>query len=328
MVRTANAYQSWFLLFCQTEPWSLLFDECGADRIGETAECTIAQMYQKCQKKTKKQKGKWRKDYLCQCCLFNVGCASAVACTDRSALILLCCLTRVCFFCNFSLFIHLEKEWHFCPSLFFLCVYVALRLCAIGIMCSKVSWGQVGARQAVALHIVGVVLLAYSWCCTLNCDFVNLSCSRFLYKKCFLWVFLFLFLEIKHKKKEPLCRLFVRILKCFHLGFFKPIYNHVKSTIRVHFTIEETDRQLVASLMALSGPCAKKALCIITIIHLGWKKGEKKKLCTLEQKLVHTCVSVLVMFIESLAGIALCFAWKIVHETFQPVEDLYVKLCR
>lgn len=57
---------------------------------------------------SKKQKRKKWLLYLCQCCLFNVGCASAVACTDRSALILLCCLTRFFFF--FSLFIHSEKE--------------------------------------------------------------------------------------------------------------------------------------------------------------------------------------------------------------------------
>lgn len=50
-----------------------------------------------------------------------------------------------------------------CMQHFFLvCMYVTLQLCAIGIMCSKAFKGQVGARQAVALHIVGVVLLAYS----------------------------------------------------------------------------------------------------------------------------------------------------------------------
>lgn len=35
--------------------WSLLFDECGADGIGETVQCATAQMYQKCQKNKKER---------------------------------------------------------------------------------------------------------------------------------------------------------------------------------------------------------------------------------------------------------------------------------
>lgn len=127
MVCTANAYQSGSLLLC------------GADRIEKLCRVPLHKCTRSVKRKMRTKKESERNDYLCQCCLFNVGCASSVACTDRSALILFVASSLyVSFFIFHFLFIE-RRNGIFGPSLFFfvVCMYVALRLCAIGIMCSK-----------------------------------------------------------------------------------------------------------------------------------------------------------------------------------------------